>query len=433
MVGTSQGIHSPEEVMEILQSPSMEALIQYRDLYEETEPPREFLDWSLIAAAAGLLGKNAILRMGPSRAVRPNLYVVLIGPSGSRKSSAIKLVERLIEHSTINFGPTDSAGDRRGIMSSLAGLHRGDNYLFRAGHYPESALTRSMFRPRVSSDLFLSSKELGRLMGAGSREMADFFVDLFDGESIVYETKASSTVITTPLVTLLGACTPSSLATMIPANATEHGVLARILFVYADKRYKDVAIPKEPKPEWYDALEAMQDRLRWIDNNRLDFSITPDADKFYEQIYNFVAPIEDPRINHYQERRAEHMLKVAIALAALRNDNRVNIWDIKAAHEMLFIIEPNMHRAVEHFGRNKSFVGRMLIINYLRAAEKQSASREELIGAAMADLNHREAEEALMSMVSRKEISALGNTFFLNTALNEQFVASKKKGGPKTA
>ena len=70
----------------------IDAYIEYR---AETEPPAIYHRWSMIASVAALLGRRFYIPFGSSH-IYPNLYIMLIGGVGTRKSSAIKEATKLI-------------------------------------------------------------------------------------------------------------------------------------------------------------------------------------------------------------------------------------------------------------------------------------------------------------------------------------------------
>ncbi len=418
-------IHSDSELIELFSGESAESINEFLSILDDTESPRDFLTWALIAAAGALIGRNAVLKSGPMFTVTGNLFVILLGPAGVRKSSAINLVKGFLGGMTLNHGPTDTGGQRHGIMSALSGLRRHVPHMLHKDASKIPPISMMMTQARASNDMVFFEPELGRLMGMGSYEMADFFVDLWDGEDIDYQTKAGETVLRSPLVSLLSATTPSSLAKILPDNAAGHGILSRMLFIYSDSRHKDVPLPPLQPEEWYERRARFTDRLAWIDSNRFNFGLTADARSTYEALYRFIPTLNDPRLEHYKERRAIMLLKVAMALAALRNDVMIIESDVRLSHELLALAEPNMSRALEYFGRNKAFQGRMIIIQFLRA-NAGGCTKAELIAAASSELNQREADEAIESMLASKEIKNFNGTFFAMTTFNELHTAGAR-------
>lgn len=431
------GIPPEPTLLEIIKnSQSGEAFAEYLNLMEDSEPPRSYMIWSLIAAAASLLGSNAKFQSGPNHKVTPNLFVILLGPSGIRKSTAIRHVRKLMEHTSVNFGPTDSGGQRHGLMSALTGLHRVDNRHDRKPQVDTGPLTPAMMNPRISSDMALFAPELGRLLGTNSQEIASFLLDLYDGATIDYQTKSGETKVWNPLTTLLGATTPSSLASILPDNSAGHGILSRIIFIYDDVRHKDVPIPAEPAEEWYEEYSEYRKRIRWIDANRVDFDFAPNARAYYESVYTYSPHVDDPRLASYRQRRAESLLKIAMNIAALRNDTTIIESDCILSHDLLRLAEPRMHKALEYFGRNKVFAGRMLMLDFLKSG-RRSANGPELRAAAASELTTREATDAIESMLASGELIAYGDLFVLGSAKNElnalraRSVEMNKKGTTK--
>jgi len=285
------------------------------------------------------------------------------------------------------------------------------------------AIVPRMQKPRSPSDMALFSAELGRLWGSANRDLSDFFLDLYDGQGIDYETKASQTKIEQPLVTLLGATTPSSLASMLPENAATHGILTRILFVFGDTNHKQVPIPPDPTEEWIELRDKTVRRFKWIDNNRRDFGLSPEAQSAYESLYDYVPKLEDPRLESFRGRRANILLRVAMCIAALRADTWVIESDLRLAHELMADLEPTMHKALESFGRNKAFMARQIVFQFLRSKPNEAAGVEDVIGAMAGEMNRREAEEVITAMVPQGEITRYGNRLILGK------LQPKKKAG----
>src|SRR5690606_36974358 len=114
-------VHSVDELKAIWESDSATAFNEYLTLMDDSEAPREYLTWSLLALTAGLLGRNASLQLGPNLSITPNIFVILLGPSRTRKSWSINVTQKLVESMTLNFAPTDTGAQRHGIMSAMTG------------------------------------------------------------------------------------------------------------------------------------------------------------------------------------------------------------------------------------------------------------------------------------------------------------------------
>jgi hypothetical protein len=419
-------LSGPDTGGALFTSGSATALNEYLTLMEDTEAPRQYLIWALIAAAAALIGGNAAFKRGPLFTQSANLFVVLLGPSGVRKSSAITPIVDMLRRSSVNFGPTDTGGQRQGIMSAMVGLHKMVKRRRFVSVDEVPPLYEHLEHSRRPQDIFFSAPELGRILGTGAREMADFFNDLYDRAPIDYQTRASETIIRNGIATLLGGSTPQALASILPDGATGHGILSRIVFVWAGEKYKDVPIPPVPAEEWYDAHAAFVERLLWIDHNRQDFTLDAAGDSAYTDLYTFSPELGDPRLESYRARRSGTLLKVSMCLAALRNSTMINEEDVQLAHAILLETEPDMHKALEYFGRNKTFIGRMAIIQFLKSRSEGAATMNEIVAAIASDLNRREADEVIQNMLSAKELVSIGGYYVLRDVVNNEMRDARK-------
>ena len=71
-------------------------LTGYIKYTEDSEPPQSYHIWCGIGTIAGALQRKVYMKWG-KQIIRPNLYIILIGPSGQgRKGNAIDYVREMI-------------------------------------------------------------------------------------------------------------------------------------------------------------------------------------------------------------------------------------------------------------------------------------------------------------------------------------------------
>ena len=80
---------------------------RYLEYTSGGEVPICFHRWSAIVGIGVLLERNVYLQFGHG-AIYPNMYVMLIGNAGTKKSTAIKLAKKLL----IKAGYTNIAAER---------------------------------------------------------------------------------------------------------------------------------------------------------------------------------------------------------------------------------------------------------------------------------------------------------------------------------
>jgi hypothetical protein len=356
-------------------SPSSGALQDYLSLTVGLESPTPYHIWSFLSLTAALCGDSIALTHGPMGRERLNLGVVLTGVPALRKSSALSVMQRFAEGLPIAYGPTDTAGQRQGIMSAMMpkwqrDAQDEDNPPVRVetiqglADFDTDDITASVENPvtRRASEIYFVSKELGRLISGTSRELFDFFTDGMDGESFHYQLKNQTIKIKKPLINLIGATTPSSLGHLLPRGGESHGFLSRLIFVHASRVSRKIALPEE----WSDQQRHTKERLHELLHTQLErkhevVDMSPAAAKTYKELYDEYAPlVSDVRLQAYQGRRPIHLLKVSALLAVLRGEDHVRVQasDVRLAHGILTLTEGSMDRAF--YGLDTGFYSRVL-------------------------------------------------------------------------
>src|SRR6266850_1874141 len=87
------------------------------------EVPNIYHRWCILSGLSAILSRNFYFQHGNFR-IFPNLFVMLIGEAGARKSTAIKLVKKLIGSS----GYTDFAANKTTKEKFLVDLQREEDF-----------------------------------------------------------------------------------------------------------------------------------------------------------------------------------------------------------------------------------------------------------------------------------------------------------------
>lgn len=343
-------------------SPSSKALQSYLSLTSGLESPTPYNLWSFLSLVAALCGDNIALTHGPMGRERLNLGIVLTGVPAIRKSTALTIMQRFAEGLPISYGPTDTAGQRQGIMSAMMPRWQKEfnesldldfdmTSIESLGELNTDSIAAKLPDPltRKASEIYFVSKELGRLIASPSRELFDFFTDGMDGESFHYQLKNQVIKIKNPLINLIGATTPQSLGHMMPKGGDTHGFLSRLIFVHCSSVTKAVPIPEQWNDHQQQTRRQLQELLMdQLNTNHTTIDLSDSARKSYEDLYGYSAATADLRLQAYQGRRSKHLLKIAAILAILRGNAPVTILaaDIRLSHALLVLTEMTMDRAL---------------------------------------------------------------------------------------
>lgn len=361
-------------------------LNDYMGMVEDTESPRLFHVWSALAGMSACLGRRCWLPFGPMT-IFPNQYIALVGTPGTRKSTAMGIMKRQLRKSTgVRFAPADTAGQRQGLVEAMRGGNAQKEFLDNielavsedslAGltlehiaqitNVPEEERDNDGFVSVADKHhIMVTATELSRFIGQNNFQMLDFLGVMWDGEDYEYQTKGGLTVLKNPLINLLSATTPTSINIAMPPAAGGQGFLSRMILVYGNRKYKLVPRPTEPDQELIDRVRAGFNRAYYELAGAFDE--TPEAKAFSESLYNFQLEINDPRFGYYHERRYDHLIKLAMALAASRGSMTIIIEDYSEAHRILRATERGMPDALGEFGMNPLAALKQSMLEYIRA------------------------------------------------------------------
>ena len=315
----------------------IEGFLQYTD---NTEPPVSYREWVAVSVVASLLKRKCVLNLG-TLTIYPNMYIVLVGPSGkARKGTAMNPGMKLLRE-TGKVRLAAEAITREALIRELD-----------ASSFTEPKATGGL---NMHCSLTIYSQELTVFLGYSSQQLIADLTDWYDcRDAWTYRTKnAGENEIIGVWVNLIGATTPDLLQTTLPRDALGGGLLSRMIFVYEPTKGKIVPAPFITKEEVelrkrlvqdLDSIGMMSGEFKY-DKGFLDNYI----DWYTAQEGN--PPFQDERFSGYFERRPTHILKLCTILSASRDSSMKIDKDIlDRAIKLLGRTEIKMSNAFAGFG-----------------------------------------------------------------------------------
>lgn len=338
---------------------------------ENTEPPRSYHLWTAISIIAGALQRRCYHTWGHEQ-IYPNMYIVLIGPSGKcRKGTAMSIGRDIIKDIGITFVAESITREAliRAMQRSM------DSYITPDGKVIyHCAMT--VFNEEIS--VFLGQSDV--------RFLADLTNWYDSRDEWKYETKNKGTdKISGVCFNLLGATAPDWLSSVLPEEAIGGGFTSRIIFVVEDKKGKTVAKPMITEQE-IELRELLKNDLEAIATVNGPFLFTPEADDFYVNWYNIndpkaqngQAPITDPRFSGYVERRATHLRKLSMIMSMSRNSSmKIEKRDLERSLNVMEMVETRMSQVFSGLGKSPYAATTERIILFIRSQGK--AKRSEVM------------------------------------------------------
>ena len=103
--------------MGVLDAGERHFLNLYMHMIGRSEVPRRFHFWSAMSLLAACVADRVWVKADIATKIYPNLYVFLVGPSGSGKEQAIKVVLKLVAEQQYKVNP---------YAGKMTGAQRGD-------------------------------------------------------------------------------------------------------------------------------------------------------------------------------------------------------------------------------------------------------------------------------------------------------------------
>lgn len=342
----------------------MSLIDDYLNYVTETEAPEIFHRWAIVSAIGAMLGRNFTFEHGFIK-VNPNLYVMLMGSPGVRKSSAIKGVRKLAQAAGYEHVAHDRTSKEK-FLADLAGL--ADDAFLEQGAKDKIInldVVDAIFgegADHVSREAYITADEFNNFLGAGNLEFASILGDLWDYEGVyTSRTKNSKSLeIQNPTISILGGNTPTGFATAFPPEVIGQGFLSRLILVHGEPTGKKIAFPKAPDPSEFDRLAIKLRTMRESIYGVATFC--PEVEALLTKIYETWPHMEDTRFIHYYQRRFNQLIKLTMIMAA--SDMRTNLEprDVIQANTLLALTERDMPKALGHFGaaKNSSAVNKIM-------------------------------------------------------------------------
>ena len=304
---------------------------------ENSEPPTLFRLWTGIATIAACLKRKCFLSWG-FITFYPNMYIVLVGPSGCRKGTAM--------------GPGYNMLQDLGIKMAAEAITR-EALIRELKTSTDSSVNTTLGTANFHASLTIFSQELTVFLGYNSQQLMADMADWYDcRKTWTYRTKNMGTdEIINVWVNLFGATTPELLQSTLPRDAIGGGLTSRVIFVYASGKAKRVAVPllSPEEIELGEQLTSDLERIHMMNGQfKLSKAFMENWVDWYSDPERNQSPFDDYRFNGYCERRPGHIMKLSMICCASRGEDM--ILDLQDFDRALTILQETEVMMPQTFG-----------------------------------------------------------------------------------
>jgi hypothetical protein len=322
---------------------------------EFTDCPDVFLSWGALLAISASLSRCVYVEIG-SWNIAPHLWVIVIGKSSSHKSTAISIVEDLIEV----MDSERSAPHEFSAEAIITSLSKSGNRLF----------------------IFDEAKGFFDMIAKKYNEsLKSLFTILYRKPTYSRETlKHGRLQITNAYIPMGMATTPEWLRASLQdaEQSAMSGFLARFLMVpYNGNGNHPISMPPPHDPEKFRVLSEMLRQFSYISQ---PFKYAVNASAFMDEWYHSVTkreneslPVLGPFFEHIKN---EAIHKLGVIFAVDRGEREITLASVKEATLALSYVEEMLPSLVEDLTDNRMDRERRKIVTFIKT--HGTCKREEL-------------------------------------------------------
>lgn len=299
--------------------------------------------WSILTAAAAALERRVWFARGRFGVLFPNMYTILVGdPATGKTTSAQFAVE-----------PLYALRDKEKKPFKIGSTKITQAALYNELKEAERSLVIPPVGQLVQSSLFVYAAELAiNMADFGGGILTNELIDFYDSKGLWSQQQKHTvgkglTILHNPGVTLLGCTTPEYLASIASTNIINSGLSSRIVFVVETGEVLMNFDEIEPDPV---ACRAIQTEIARLYSMRGPMSWdSPETHARYKEIANTARITSRASTGllkkNYYARKQDHIIKIAMVLAAIHGRMTIRLADIEEALRYLEEVEPDMTKA----------------------------------------------------------------------------------------
>jgi hypothetical protein len=353
------------------------------------EAPVSYRRWTAISTVAACLQRKCYMQWEKTQ--YPNMYIVLVGPSGARKGTAMIPAASMLRDIGIPLSPEAVTREQ----------------LIRRIKKSNSDFVSDEGKPMVQSSLTIFSEELTVFLGYNNVQlMADLCAWYDCPNPWSYETKHDVVKDNIPnvWVNMIGATTPRLLQTTLPQDTIGGGLTSRIVFVYEPRKGRTITRPFKTESDVILGEQLKRD-LSQLYMLAGEFIPNESYIHKWDDWYGMQEenpPFSDPRLEAYLTRRGTHVLKLSMIMNASRINGGMTLdgSDFDRAVGELERIEKKMPQVFLGIGSSDIAA---VTANVMRTiAFKKVTTFNELLGMHMQDADY-ETMKKIMTTVSSME------------------------------
>lgn len=328
----------------------MNLLDLYLSYANINESPKSYHVWSGLSLISQVVGRRFYTDEELYK-VFPNMYVVLAGPPGVAKSTAMDVTVDLFKDHFPKLALCPASITKEALIQTMA--KKEDNMCLRS--HDENGKTIKYAQMSVFAD------ELVSLITCGGNPtgMIDFLTHIFGCKNYRETTKnKGDNEIINPFISVLAGCTITTLRQLVQSKVISGGMSRRCVFVVEDKNQRPVARVRRTV-EQSASGQIFIERLKKLALTSGEFKWHDDADTLYRKWYdeNFYRceKTSSEVMQHFLRTKPTYCIKVSMLIALGEEAPQLfhTVDSFQKAIDIVTAVEDGAHKLFGHEGRNE--------------------------------------------------------------------------------
>ena len=319
----------------------MNFLADYLFFNSGNEVNAHYHQWSALGALATAVSRKVWIDQGYFNVYPGFLYVVLLGPPGNHKTTAMSIAKRLLrEAGEISFSAECQSKEK--LVAELATM--------------EKVYIKKNGEPFVYTPYAAYVTELSQFIGIDPVKMIDFLVTVYDSEEYDQKTqKHDHQIVNGPCFTLLACTTLDWVLNYLKSDIISGGFSRRAVFVLEDWESSRRVPRPQVTPEMKEAYKRCVQRITYIHRNAFGkFEWTPEAQEWFDHWYTTRTMSSDPNVAPFDLSNDNQVLKVAMLLELATNDEmKLTVNTLQVALAMVDKVMASLPTVFSGLGRNQ--------------------------------------------------------------------------------
>lgn len=367
-------------------------LDSYVKYTKNQDSPELFHRWVGLTVISAAVRRHVWMLRPGYKQLHPNVYTILIAPSGiAKKSTACDMGVDILREANIGVKVLNDKVTPEGLVSFLQDTEVlvKKNVKQKEGDYQDifkkilSGLENKesvekmvdVIKPKkpesqeisVQCNAFIYTPELSTFLGSKTYtdDMLDILTRLFDSPrywSSITKSEKLRVELTNVHISWLGASTPEWLAKGLTTDSSMGGFVGRVFFVYQDKTDRRVLWPGDEAVINVKLKGKLLHDLKMIAELEGEVKVDDDAKDLITEWCNKRERMLTEG-SGYTSRWQEHLLKIAMLLSVAKNNELIiGVEEAMEAHKMLTAIEPQIKHALAYVGAtNEARLGNKVV------------------------------------------------------------------------